>query len=83
MLAGGLSAGFMGFEGCTYVECGGKAQPLWGCPLSLGTTQGGIGAAHVPREKLRGGVGVSPDPTTNPRRYQGRRPAPRRKSAGV
>ena len=76
LLAGRLSAGFMGFEGCTYVESGGTEQPLWGCPLTPGTTQGGIGAAHGPQEKLHGGIGVSLDPKTNPGRYRDRPRAP-------
>ena len=56
LLAGGLDAGIMGFEGCTYVEFAGMEQLLWRCPLTPGTTQGGIGAAHGPREKRYRGV---------------------------
>ena len=55
--------------------CGGGV-PLWGCPLTLGTTQASIGAAHRPRKKLSAGRGVSPDPRTNSRRYGGHPRAP-------
>ena len=39
---------------------------LWACPLTPGRTQGGIGAAHGPREKLHRGIGIFPDLRTNP-----------------
>ena len=76
LLASELDAGFMGLEGCTDMGFGGKAQPLWGCPLTPQTTHGGTGVAHGPWEKPRGGIGVSPDIKTNPGRYWGRPRAP-------
>ena len=69
-LAGELNAGFMGLEGCTNVGSRGTGI-LWWCPLTRGTTQGGIGAAHGPQEKPCRGTRVSPDLRTNPGRYRG------------
>ena len=43
-----------------------------GVPLDPGATQGGFGAAHKPRKKVRGGIRMSPDPGTNSGRYWGR-----------
>ena len=45
----------------TGVRVCGLAVGVWGCPLTPGTTQGSIGAAHRPLKKLRGGIRVPPD----------------------
>ena len=55
---------------------------VWGCPLTPGPTEGSIGAAHGPREKICRGMGVFFDPRTNPGKY-GAAPPPGRKSVGV
>ena len=42
-----------------------------GCPLTPRPTEGGIGGAHGPWEKICGSMGVFLDPGTNSWRYRG------------
>ena len=50
---------------------GRKSVGVWGCPLTPGPTQGGIGAAHGSGEQFGWTVRVSRDPWNNSWRYSG------------
>ena len=44
---------------------------VWGCPLSPGPGEGGIGAAHGSQEQFNRSIGVSRDSSNNSWRYKG------------